>query len=162
MSSEDEMSPAEAKLVGDVQTYGWHVLNVFSNEGRPNFSYSVGMQTTLGHPDLAVFGLSLEVGQNLINLVGDAIRGGLWLADGARSSDFLQGYDCLFRAVPRHLHPEYFGWGLWFYGDEELSVLQLIYPDRFGQWPWEEGVDEGFRQAQPVLADLPGPTGAGG
>jgi hypothetical protein len=157
MRPEDKVSQAEAKLVADVKAYGWHVLNVFSNEGRPNFSYSVGMQTTLGHPDLAVFGLSLEVGQSLINLVGDAIRSGLWLTDGARSSDFLQAYDCLFRAVPPYLHPEYFGWGLWFYGDEEFSVLQLIYPDRFGQWPWEEGVDQAFRDAQPVLAERQAP-----
>jgi len=152
MEPEDDWSPFETKLVADVKAYGWHVLSVFSNEGRPNFSYSVGMQTTLGHPDVVVFGLSLEVGQELINLVGKAVRGGMWITDGMRSSDFLQGYECLFRAVPRRLHPDYFGWGLWFYGEEEFSVLQLIYPDRFGQWPWEE-VDEAFRKAQPVLAE---------
>lgn len=154
MTTEEERQ-AEAKLVADVEAYGWHILNVFSTEGEPNFSYSVGMQATLGHPDLVVLGLPLEVGQELINLVGDAIRGGLRLADGMRSADFLQGYDCLFRTVPRHLYPEYFGWGLWFYGDDDFSVLQLVYPDRQGRWPWEDGVDEAFRSNQPVLAEIP-------
>jgi hypothetical protein len=150
------MNQAQSKLVADVRDYGWHVLNVFSPEGRrPNFSYSVGIYESFGHPELIVFGLSLETGHKLINVVGDAIKAGREFQHGTSSADLIEGYDCVFRAVPRHLYPEYFGLGIWFHGDEEFPVLQLVYPDRYGRWPWDEGVDAGFRASQPILMDVP-------
>ncbi|MFL5577733.1 MAG: DUF4262 domain-containing protein [Gemmatimonadaceae bacterium] len=47
------------------------------------------------------------------------------------------------------------GFARWFYGGDDFPVLQVVYPDRTGRYPWEDGVAEGFRAVQPVLADGP-------
>jgi len=144
---------AEEKIVADVAEYGWHVMNVFAEEGRPGFSYSIGLSVTFRHPEIILFGLRSETAHQLINLVGNAVQEGKSFEDGSVSSDFLSGYDCVFLSVPRRFYEDYLGFGLWFYGEESFPVLQLVYPDRNGHWPWEPEAGEGFRQAQPVLAD---------
>jgi len=143
----------EQKLRQDVEEYGWHVLNVFpQGSAAPGWSYSTGLFHSLSHPEIVIFGLSSDTRHSIINEVGDAVRGGQRFEEGTLSSEFLEGYDCLFKRVPVHLYETYFGRAIDFYQGKDFPVLQLVYPDRSKRWPWEEGVAEGFRLAQPVLA----------
>ncbi len=45
------------------------------------------------------------------------------------------------------------------YGDVDVPVLQLVYPDKQGRWPWDADVREGFRDSQPVLERIDDATG---
>ena len=147
----------ERKLREDVEKHGWHVLNVLSKGGTsPGWSYSVGLFHTFGHPEIVVVGLPPDTGHAIINDVGAAIRAGRRLEDGMVDAGFLEGYDSLFRQVPASRYESHFGRAIDFYGGTDFPVLQLVYPDREGRWPWEEGVAAGFREAQPVLALEPG------
>ena len=142
----------ERKLRTDVEQNGWHVLNVFAEDGVPPFSYSIGLYQTLGHPEIFIAGLPSRVADPLIHSVGEEIRAGRSFEAGEVNSDLLRGHDCAFRPVPRHAYQEYFGRAIDFYDGENFPVLQLVYPDQEGRWPWDDGAEEGFRLMQPVLA----------
>lgn len=123
----------------------------------PVFSYSVGLFHTLEHPEIVIIGLSQHIGHKLINDVGEKVLGGSRFEDGMISSELLKGYDCTFKEVPLHVYEEYFGRAIDFYESENFPVLQLVYPDREGRWPWDVAANEGFRLGQPVLAYEPAP-----
>ena len=53
------------------------------------------------------------------------------------------------------LHGAFLQKACWAYEGEEFPVVQLVWPDKQGRWPWEDGVRAGFRDAQPVLAMRP-------
>lgn len=154
------MDKVEQKLRQDVEEYGWHVLNVFPEADSPGWSYSTGLFHTFKHPEIVIVGLPSDTAHSVINSVGDAIRAGQRFEEGTVSSEFLDGYDCIFKQVPVEVYADHFGRAIDFYDGKVFPVLQLVYPDRKKRWPWEEGVAAGFRSAQPVLAGEtdPGPA----
>ena len=144
------MHPAEQKVHDDVRDYGWHVIWVFNAE--PEFAYTIGLHRTFGQPEVIVFGLPRKVAHSVLNAVAEEVRSGRTFASGSVSGEILEGYEVAFRPVPLAAYEEHLGWGLWFYGEPTFPVLQLVYPDRDGHFPWHPGVADSFRAAQPVLA----------
>ena len=147
-----------ARIRANIDTHGWHVL--FVPDGAPAFAYSIGFQPTLRAPEIIVVGLPQQVSHRLINDIGKRIRDGLEIEDGGVYSDFIPRYRCTFRLVPKRHYGNYLGTATRFYSRDDFPVLQLIYPDREGRWPWEEGVSPEFQRIQPVLADSEDPDWA--
>jgi hypothetical protein len=139
------------ELVADVEQHQWVVLKI-TPDRAPEYAYSVGLTKSFAHPELVVVGLDDETMQELINDIGNAIESGRAFRDGDVSADFLQGYDVAFRSVPAHLHAAQFAWAERYYGDAPFSVLQIVYPDRKGRWPWDADVDPELRKGQPLLS----------
>jgi hypothetical protein len=147
------VSTHDDDLVKLIAQHGWAVMRIAEEEDSPPFAYSIGLFRSFRHPEIIVLGLPSDTAHQLINDIGDAIRSGLALSAGQTSDAFLKGYSCTFRRVPPHQYPAYLGRGLRFYDHDPFPVLQLVYPDKLGRWPWQEGVTAGFRANQPVLAD---------
>jgi hypothetical protein len=144
------------KIVADVKEYGWHVLNVFGPEG-PKFSYTIGLYLSFGHPELLVAGLPPEKAMPIVNLIGERVAKGEAFASGTVSTEILRNLPVSFRAVDPAHYPEWIGLGLWFYRSlrpGELPLLQIVWPDREGRFPWDEGFDESLRAFQPVVDDV--------
>ncbi len=148
--------------MANIETHGWHVINVLEDPGGPPFSYSIGIYETLGQPEIIIVGLPHEVAHPPINDVGEALRGGKRFVPGGVYDDLLEGYDCAFRDVPSRQYWCYLGRAVGHYGGENFPVHQLVYPDRKGRWPWDSEAGDGFREQQPVLADTPEPLWAVG
>ena len=142
---------SERKVVSDVQIHGWHVVKVFASAERPEFAYTIGLQHNFGHPELIVFGLSSKIAHAALNVAGDNIRAGACYQAGTQTDQILNQYLCAFRPVPLAQYREHLGFALWFYRGSAFQALQLIYPDREGRWPWQDGVSHAFRQGQPLL-----------
>jgi len=155
-------SAGDRKLLDDIATYGWHVMNVFEAKDSPPFSYTIGLQHSYGHPELIILGLPDNVAHPTLNIAGEAIKKGRRYLAGEVSDEFLEGYGITFRAVPLRHYPPFLGLARWFYEGDTFSTLQLVYPDRSGRWPWDPTVSAGFRDAQPVLAEAPVPRWASG
>ena len=149
------LNPAEQKVLDDVEQYGLHVVNVLAEGDLPEFSYTIGLYKNFNHPEVLVYGLPRNRAHPLLNDVGDEVRAGKKYLAGQTYDDFLEGYRCTFRTIPVTQYPEYLGWASWFYDHGPFPSLQLVYPDREGRWPWQEGVSEGFRSCQLILADVP-------
>ena len=48
----------ELKAIEDIRKHGVHILHVFDDEGKkPDFSYTVGLWHTHGHPEVLISGL---------------------------------------------------------------------------------------------------------
>jgi hypothetical protein len=152
----------DRKLLADVATYGWHVMNVLEAKDSPPFSYTIGLHHSYSHPELIILGLPDEVAHPTLNIAGEAIKTGKRYLVGELYDEFLESYKTTFRAVPLRQYPPYLGFARWFYDGDTFPALQLVYPDRFGRWPWNPEVSAGFLQAQPVLADAPVPGWASG
>jgi hypothetical protein len=151
------------ELSADVEKHGWVVMRISADGPGPDFAYTIGLLDHFGHPEVIVVGLPLGVAHRILNTLGIAVRGGKRYVAGAVYDDLLEGYDVTFRAVPAYQLGAYLGWGRRYYresGREDFPALQLIYPDRQRRWPWQDGVADGFRNAQPVLADEPEPPWA--
>ncbi len=151
------MDEHEAQMLADIDRFGWAVLRV-SNDKGPDFAYSVGMHRTLGHPEILIFGLPLDIMHRLINDVGARVRAGAKYTAGQCADEFLEGYEVTFRAIPGFQYDGHLGWANWLYGGNDFPALQMIYPDRDHRWPWDDSVADAFRDTQPVLADIAIPT----
>lgn len=139
------------KLLADIASHGWHIVGVDADDAGPGFAFSVGILYTLGHPEILIMGLRPEVAANLINIIGDAIRAGKSFEAGKQYRDIAVGFPLAFVAMDARYFREYLGYALWFYRALDFSVLQCIWPDKAGVFPWEPGYDSRFFDVQRVL-----------
>jgi hypothetical protein len=146
------MDKGDKKLLEDIKTHGWHVLKVFDENGAlPNFAYSVGAYHSFNQPEIILFGLGLDDMHEILNEVVEAMKAGKRILPDKGYSDFLDGYDCVFRSVKRSRYEEYLGYANWFYKGRDFPALQLFWPDRNGYYPWEEGFSKTLIDLQPLL-----------
>jgi hypothetical protein len=100
-----------------------------------------------------------ELMQQILNNTGFLIRDGVTFSDGAQTESVLQGYPVAFRQVHGSWFRPLFGSARRFYGNWSFAMLQVVYPDRDGRFPWNDGCSATIRRQQPRL-DLPiPPTG---
>ena len=146
------MDAIEKKLREDIQQNGWHVLNVSPDRGHPPHSYSIGLFATFEHPEIVIFGLPGATAQKLIDVLADDVKEGESFEPGCRYSHVLKGYDVMFVRVAPETYQKHFGRALDYYGSVSFPVVQMVWPDRNGLYPWESGCDPEIRKLQPVLS----------
>ena len=145
---------AQQKLVADVREYGCHILNV-AGENRPDFSYSVGFYLNFGHPEIIVSGLPAEKAMQLINLACDNVRQGATFGDGTVSAALTQGASLAFVGVAPEHYADRLGFACWFYQSlGGFPVVQLVWPDRQGRFPWDAAYDPSFKPLQDLLCGV--------
>lgn len=145
------LEPDEEKLVGDVEKYGCHVIQVREEGGAPGWSYTVGLGDVLGLPELIVIGLKAEVAHCLLNECAGRLQAGTRLVEGGRVQGLLANVECEFRSVEKRWLRRTMGYAVWFYGGDDFEALQCVYPDLANRFPWEEGFDNNWRSRQPLL-----------
>ena len=42
----------DAKLLADVEEYGWHVVKILDTQGTPAWAYSIGLYENFHHPEI--------------------------------------------------------------------------------------------------------------
>lgn len=146
----------EHKCCRDVVEHGCHVLLVAEGEeGEPYFQYSVGFAYNYDHPEVIIIGQKPELGHSVINHVRDRLRAGERFVPGERYGGFLEGYDVTFIEVDREEYPEHLGWCRWFYDGDDFPALQIVWPDKRGRFPWEEGCHPAVVEWQTLLGEPP-------
>jgi hypothetical protein len=159
----DSLPGPDRKILDDIEEYGWHAVNVaqlVDEEDEwwravPNFAYSIGLLHTYRHPELVVFGTDEKTRHDLLWDLARPIAGGQRFDAGTRS-DVLPSIELpvQFAPVAREWHELFFGLASWFYLGT-FSVLQAIWPDSAGCFPWDEGFPEAFREQQLGLDEPP-------
>jgi hypothetical protein len=120
-----------------IEDHGWAVQAVFPlTEDDEWLIYSVGLAAR-GLPEFAVVGLPQDIGHSVINRIAEwAIQNGVpplgeeW---GTEEFDvsiplFLIPRSDLEVNVARFFEPE-------------AAVVQILWPDQNGRWPWDESAD---------------------
>jgi hypothetical protein len=143
----------DRKLLSDVQQHGWHVLHIPADESGPCFSFSVGFYLKFGHPEVLIMGLAQPVAHELINLVGGHLTTGRVYRPRELVGDLVEGFPCSFVSILPEHYREYLGYGMWFYRSlkQPFPALQLVWPDKQGRFPWDDGYDQRFLQFQKLL-----------
>lgn len=150
-----DLTDDERGLLRDVAEHGCHVVCVDADLPGGSYCYTVGLWYHWQHPELVVFGVSDELADELLNAATDMIDAGARFAADQVVRDLLEIYPVTFKAVPRTHNEGYFGAACWAHATGDFPVLQLVYPDRQGRYPWQPGAARAFQALQPLLADLP-------
>ena len=146
--SQAALSDLEQRMVDCIEQYGCFVMSVFGPEKElADFAYSIGFPASFGQGDVLISGLDLDLMKTLINDTCRLCSEGLVLSDFGRTDQLLNNYDCAFRAVaPENLVAEYWNSARWFqerYREQPFSgAYQIVWPDKAGAFPWEEGFDD--------------------
>jgi hypothetical protein len=145
------MDSADAKVLSDVATCGWHMITVSEDAVGPGFTYSIGLFKSYGHPEVVVFGLPNDAMQRIVDIIATLVKAGRSFGDGDQTPDVLEGYSCAFRAVRLEHYKQHFGYAMWFYKGTAFSALQCLWPDNEHHFPWQPQCQAGIRRLQPAL-----------
>lgn len=133
----------DAEVTAKIRKYGWWISYVFGGADHPlgvehpPFAYTVGL-FGMGHPELLIFGVSMDTAGGVLNELGSRIRNG---------GNLVAGQLITFEGWPHRIVPEevpnpgeiVFGANRHYQRPDFLSVevLQLSYDDLHGRFPWE-------------------------
>ena len=144
----------EAKALADIAAYGLHVISVLADEQSLPFTYSIGIEQSLGLPELIVVGLKPKVAHSAINECYRQMKAKPSMGAGSRVEDLLGGdFQCLIGEVAPEQASRYMHWATWLYKGNNFRARQIIYPSTLGAFPWEPQASDWFRNSQPLLAD---------
>ncbi|MHB8880405.1 MAG: DUF4262 domain-containing protein [Thermodesulfovibrionales bacterium] len=141
------------KVQDDITKYGLSVITVPGDANSPTISYSIGLWRSYNHPEIITFGLPPQVALIIINDIGERIKKGTRFKDGDRAEK-LSNFPMAFVQVPKDRFEGNLNVALAYYEHSEFGVLQLVWPDKQGKFPWETGFQEELRKSQPILARL--------
>ena len=144
------------KLAWMVETRGYAVEPVKPVDDpvdpQPGYTFTVGLEATWGHPEVAFWGLAPAAARGLIDLVAAQVAAGIELPVGAVFAGLLENdlRSALLTVDVEVADPRFPGAAL-FYGERPFRMQQFVWPDRAGLLPWEDGYDQRLRVAQPVI-----------
>jgi hypothetical protein len=135
----------ERRLIQDIDQNGYSVVH------QAGSCYTVGLWHKHRHPELIVFGLPAERGQQLLGRAVEEIQQGRRLEVGTPIDRLTEDY-CL-RAMPVKVehHREYLSYNRWFYRGDDFHAWQLIWPDADHQFPDDPRHPQRLRELQPQL-----------
>jgi hypothetical protein len=134
-----------AHVRGLIETFGWMVQGVQRSRYRPPYAYTVGL-TSHDRPELAVTGLPLDSAMDLLNMCAAHLLHAAVPKPG-EVIPLIRGpvIETVQVAEPMAHVPV----AVHLFGPQ-IQVLQLVYADDRGHWPWDVGF-RGGRGGQPVL-----------
>ena len=139
------------KINQDMRQYGWHVVGVPGEPFRHPLTYSMGFCQTFGQPEMVVVGLPVQdLGPAIINDLGRLMKKGVTFEDGTESDQIFKHYPCMFRKVDWDCYGRYFGRARMY--DRGFPMLQCVYPDQQGRYPWQPGASPELCARQPLLS----------
>lgn len=143
----------EAKALADIAEYGLHVITVLQDGESPSFTYSLGIEQSLGLPELIVMGLKSSVAHAAINECYLQMKSDPSIGTGSRVPGLLGGgFECLIGEVAPERAKQYLCWASWLYKEKGFRACQIIFPTTAGAFPWEPEASDWFRKFQPLLA----------
>jgi hypothetical protein len=134
-----------------IEQHGLSVVIIEATDYLPSFAYSIGLWQEYHHPEVICFGLPTNSLNDLINYVGQLVKEGHRFKTGVPTDEVLETGSVVFVEVDERNINDYFGYAMEFYQYQRFPALQMVWHDRTDKFPWEEGVDESFKIAQPLL-----------
>ena len=146
------MNEYNQKALLDIEKYGCHILHVAAEDEFPPFSYSIGIHLKSKASEVIVVGLKQELSHFIINEYSRRVILGERFQTGKPYAGFLEGFEVLLDRVDEKYFDEYLGWAIWLYEGKTFEVLQMVYPNTDGIFPWDLLADSWFRSRQPILS----------
>jgi len=84
------------------------------------------------------------------NIASDV--GWVWRVGWAEVGRLKRGNSACHRCLKRN-YAAHLGWSMWFHGGSGFDCWQIVWPDRAGIFPWEDGFDATFAGDQRDLTE---------
>lgn len=131
---------------------GCQIMEIEGDNYMPPFAYTIGLFQQFNHPEVICFGLSLDVMQTLLNNVKDRIEDEEVLEAGKSYNGFLEkNIEVHFLEVNKAFYSDYLGYASWFYEGKDFPIIQMVWPDKKGNFPWNDKFDRSIEFTQPLL-----------
>lgn len=142
----------DRELVEDVRRVGWAVNMVKDPDEEPWWAFTIGLRHSFQAPEAVMAGLEGSDMGWWLNRVGERVRDGeLELREGQNLVGVIDGFELAVRDVDPAWHRPLFGYAMWFAQRPPLPMVQLIWPDSSGRFPWDALAGERCRMLQPRL-----------
>src|SRR5262245_15501881 len=148
----NKLDQHEQEFVTKIREFGWYSTSVFGDEEGPGFTYTSGFWVTLEIPEVILFALDSKVAHDVLWDFYREAKNGRQFTIGSRVSDIFANIDAYLIPVGRQHYAEYLGWSRWFYGGDEFPCVQLVWPDKAGRFPWQDGFEDRFKGNQPDIS----------
>ncbi|MBY0456341.1 MAG: DUF4262 domain-containing protein [Gemmataceae bacterium] len=148
---EDDHDRAILDMIARV---GWAVIGIEEEPDMPFYGFSVGLYHTHGLPELIVFGQKHEIAQGVINNAAREMIDGRTFTPGERIEGLLEGYPAVVAPVdPRH-YRGFVGYARWLNRGDAFPLQQIVWPDRDGRFPWDDGYPPALFYLQRLLGSV--------
>lgn len=123
----------------NIRRHGLHVQAVLAcSPGQVGWAYTIGLWKAHRHPEVVTSGLPPRTAQLAFNEIARSVKKGARLRDGDLDHELFNSR-VMFREVPPALYGDEVGLASRFYRGRDYPLLQLVWPDVDGRWPWEAG-----------------------
>jgi hypothetical protein len=147
------LDQAEQSFVAKIREHGWCRTGVFGDDEGPGFSYTTGFWVSANQPEFIIFSTKEEIAHDVFwDLFRDA-KSGKPLPIGRRTDAVFANLPAYAFPVAKKHYPDFLGWSRWFYGGDDFSCIQILWPDRGGTFPWEPGFTPDLINDQPDLTE---------
>ncbi|GGL16124.1 DUF4262 domain-containing protein [Deinococcus radiotolerans] len=145
----------DSSVLHHIKQRGWSVLTIPEDAEGPGFAFTVGLWANCQHPELILIGQPTAAMQAGLSAASQAIHDRQQrYSAGYTTPDLLAGHLCQFIPVPPASYRDYLGYALRLYGNEEFPVLQCVWSDHQGRFPWQPGASDALREQQPTLGSV--------
>jgi hypothetical protein len=141
-------------LHGSVSEHGWTMISIPTKWWQlwnPPWAYSIGLYETYKLPEVVIMGRMPELMSAMLTNIHEQLKAGERIDDGKEMDGVLIGQTCIFRLIDKKHYKKYLPWAIDFYGATDFPVLQCIWPDAQGRFPWQEGHERRVRRFQKLL-----------
>lgn len=148
---EHQEAASRQRIVDNIAKHGCHLVIIPEDNYMPAFVYTIGLYERFGHPELIMFGLKTDVMSSLLNDACQQIMEGNRFEAGVLYEQFLKTNYIQFLTVDKAHYKDNVGYAKWYYGSFDFPLLQFVWPDMSGRFPWEENFVAEWKFRQPLL-----------
>lgn len=133
--------PDTTHIAAHIRERGWSVATIFEGDRDigASFAYSIGLHETCGTPEIIITGQPGNVAATIINTLGESIHGTGPLPVNVPLSDLLEGdLKCVLKSTSPEAKNK-LGLARAYYSHWNFQLVQCVWPDRAGLFPWEPG-----------------------
>ncbi len=140
-----------AQVKEHIEKAGQSVIGIF--DGDPPFSYTIG-NTAKGLPELLLIGMHPAQAREILNMFGSMMRN---RGEGFANMELVSLGDgalpLLMVETDERGSDEYARQARAYFGDQDVSVVQVVIPDRQGRFPGQPGCDEPYASVPVINRD---------
>jgi hypothetical protein len=124
-----------AQVSEHIEKFGWSITSVFGDTPKDQFSYSTGA-SLLGKPELIITGLNPETCAYFINALLN-----METLEADKPYDDLANMPMVLKKVAysENIKRNYMTLTAQYLEEIPFEILQIVYSDPNGLFPWEEG-----------------------
>jgi hypothetical protein len=132
------------QIEGGIDEHQFYVIHVHpaKPDAGDQFSYTIGLESSFGHPELICFGLGSVLVHSLFTDVVGRIRRGEIVPLNQRVGRIVRSLDVMFKPAEARCSSLYLRQAVEYYKDDQFRTVVMLWPDRHNRLP----VDDEYTQ----------------